>query len=72
MSGSVLAIICRQLVELRVLAREEDTTKRKIKEAPAIKKLTNGRKDHVINNLDSGMNISNLWLDLFKSTHPTP
>ena len=33
----------------KVLAREEDTTKRKIKEALAIKKLTNGqrrRRDH--------------------------
>ena len=48
----------------RVLAREEDTTKRKIKEALAIKKLTNGRRDDVIINQDSGMKISKLWLDL--------
>ena len=48
----------------RVLAREEDTTKRKIKEALAIKKLTNGRRDGVIINQDSGMKISKLWLDL--------
>ena len=48
----------------RVLAREEDTTKRKIKEALAIKKVTNGRRDGVIINHDSGMKISKLWLDL--------
>ena len=48
----------------RVLAREEDTTKRKIKEALAIKKLTNGRRDGVIINQDSGMKISKFWLDL--------
>ena len=50
----------------RVLAREEDTTKRKIKEALAIKKVTNGRRDGVINNQDSAMKISKLWLDLVK------
>ena len=48
----------------RVLAREEDTTKRKIKEALAIKKVTNGRRDGVIIYQDSGMKISKLWLDL--------
>ena len=48
----------------RVLVRKEDTTKRKIKEALVIKKLTNGRGDGVVINQDSGMKISKLWLDL--------
>ena len=48
-------------IDTRVLAREEDTTKRKIKEALAIKKVTNGRRDGVIINLDSGMKINKLW-----------
>ena len=51
---------------LRVLARDEDTTERKNKEALAMKKLTNGRRDGVIINQDSGMKISKLWLDLVK------
>ena len=48
----------------RVLAREADTTKRKIKEALAVKKLTNVRRDDTNINQDSGMRVSKLWLGL--------
>ena len=39
-------------------------TKRKTKEALAIKQLAKSRGDRVIMNHDSGMNLSKLWLDV--------
>ena len=52
----------------RVIAREENTHKRKVKEALAIKKLTAQNWPEVAMNQDTGLIVSKLWLDLAKVT----
>ena len=48
----------------KILAREGNATKRKVKEALEINEATKRREDRTTMNQDSGMNISKLWLDL--------
>ena len=48
----------------RVLAKETDNTKRKIKEALAIRRLEKDRGKDKIMNQDSGLELSRIWLDL--------
>ena len=47
-----------------VIARETDTTKRKIKEALAIRRLEKNSGEDKIMNQDRGLGISKIWLDL--------
>ena len=48
----------------RILEREGNTMKRKVKEALAIKTLQKKRGQDVMMNQDSGMKLSRIWLDL--------
>ena len=49
--------------EPRIIEREKNTTKRKVKEALSIRKVE--RRDGSMNQ-DSGLMMSKLWLDLVK------
>ena len=49
----------------RILAREKNTSRRKIKEALAIRKLIRQRGEDAGMNQDTGRDISKLWIDLF-------
>ena len=51
--------------EPRILAREKNTSRRKIKEALAIRKLIRQRGEDAGMNQDTGRDISKLWIDLF-------
>ena len=48
----------------RVIAREDNTKKRKVKEAQAIKRLATQRGSEVTMNQDTGKIVGKLWLDL--------
>ena len=47
-----------------VIAREDNTEKRNVKEALAIKRLATQRGSEVTMNQDTGKIVSKLWLDL--------
>ena len=48
----------------RVIARDQHTMKRKIKEAMAINRAKKASDTSRLMNKDSGLELSNIWLDL--------